>query len=463
MKESQNEARARHGGFPRWIVFVAFRYIRKKDGRSSASSALPVLGIAVGVLALTVIIAVMNGFQLGFVETILEVSSYHIRIDGFPVDRLDALEKIKHVKGVSAAVPFRELKGLLRRNVEGRGGRPIIAVVRALPVDALSQDKGMASKIQIEQGSLNLAPQNTILLGTEAAARMAARIGGKLEFISIADILPVVNENIDGLRDENDAPSGGSEPVFIIAGIFDTGFYEYDAGWAFVNIDAAAAYTDPAFFTVGIKLKNRWNLDAPLKQINSIIAEAGLSGNTQIRVSTWRDYNKAFFGALRTEKLMMFVLVGLIFIVVALNIFQGQRRIVLEKKDEIALLRSVGASELDIRCVFLFNGIILGLTGAVAGMIPALLIATHIKQFFMLLESLVNFVLSILSSFTNTGGEYFSVFSPAVFYIKEIPSRVIPHEVVLIFLFGFLSAALAAWAASKKVSGIRPAEVMQYE
>jgi lipoprotein-releasing system permease protein len=461
LKESQNEVRSRHHGFPRWIVFVAFRYIRKKDGRSSASSALPVLGIAVGVLALIVIIAVMNGFQLGFVETILEVSSYHIRIESFPVDRLDALEKIKDIEGVFAAVPFRELKGLLRRNVEGRVSRPIIAVIRALPADVFLQDKGMASKIQIEQGLLNLTSKNTILLGTEAAARLAAHSGGKLEFISIANILPAVNENTDNAQD--DPPSGGSESDFIIAGIFNTGFYEYDAGWAFVNIDAAAAYTDPAFFTIGIKLKNRWNLDAPLKQIDSIIAEAGLTGNAQLRVSTWRDYNKAFFGALRTEKLMMFVLVGLIFIVVALNIFQGQRRLVLEKRDEIGLLRSVGASELDIRCVFLFNGIILGLTGALAGMIPALLIATHIKQFFMLIEMLVNFVLGILSYITDTGGEYFSVFSPAVFYIKEIPSRVIPHEVVLIFLFGFLSATIAAWAASKKVSNISPAEVTQYE
>ena len=437
-----------------WICFVAFRYIRRKGGRSSASSTLPVLGIAVGVLALTVIIAVMNGFQLGFIETILEVSSYHIRIDGFPSDRMDLLERIERIDGVESASPFREVKGILRRDVEGRVGHPELAVLRALPPDVLEKDRGLASKVEVELGRFDINGQTTIILGAEAAARAGARTGDRMEFISIANILPAAGNPADG------EDGGGEDSSFTVAGIFRTGFYEYDTGWAFVNLDAAAKYSDDASFTVGVKLKNRWKLEEALLLVNRVIGEAGLDSGP--RVSTWRDYNKAFFGALRTEKLMMFVLVGLIFIVVALNIFQGQRRIVLEKKDEIGLLRSVGASEFDIRLIFAFNGIIIGLTGALAGMIPALLISTHIKQFFALMEAAVNLVLNGLA-LIGGGGHAFSVFSPAIFYIKEIPSRIIPHEAVLIFLFGFLSAAAAAWLASKKVSGIKPAEALRYE
>jgi lipoprotein-releasing system permease protein len=436
-----------------WIGFVAFRYIRRKGGRSSASSVLPMLGIAVGVLALTVIIAVMNGFQLGFIETILEVSSYHIRIDRFPSDRIDTLERIGKIDGLESAVPFREVKGILRRSVEGRTGRPELAVLRALPPEVLEKDRGLASKVEIEAGEFDIDGQNTIILGSEAAALTGARTGDRVEFISIANILPVVNGDPGG--------GDGEETSFTVAGIFSTGFYEYDTNWGFVNLDAAAKYTDGVSFTVGIKLKNRWKLNEALEQVDRIITEAGLSSGP--RVSTWRDYNKAFFSALRTEKLMMFVLVGLIFIVVALNIFQGQRRIVLEKKDEIGLLRSVGASELDIRCVFALNGVMIGLTGALGGMIPALLISTNIKQFFTLMEAAVNFVLNGLALIGGGHGSVFSVFSPAIFYIKEIPSRVIPQEVVLIFLFGFLSATSAAWLASKKVSGIKPAEALRYE
>jgi lipoprotein-releasing system permease protein len=446
----KTKGKNRAGGAPLWIGFVAFRYTFRKKGRSHASSALPVLGIAVGVLALTVIIAVMNGFQLGFIETILEVSSYHIRVDDFPADRTDVMERIGKLDGVSALTPYREVKGILRRDAM----KPELAVMRGLPPDALSTDGGFAEKIEVERGAFDLAGADVILLGAEAAARLSARIGDKVEFVSFADILPAIGDG------------GGENRAFILAGIFRTGFYEYDSRWALVNLDAAAAFSNPDVFTLGIKLKNRWNLDASLERITAILDEAGLTGNgdaARARVSTWRDYNKAFFGALRTEKLMMFVLVGLIFIVVALNIFQGQRRIVLEKREEIGLLRSVGASEFQVRCAFAFNGVILGLAGAVAGMIPALLISTHIKQFFTLIETLVNFVLNALAAVTGADGGDFSVFSPAVFYIKEIPSRIIPSEVALIFLFGFLSAAWAAWAASKKVSGVKPAEVLRYE
>jgi lipoprotein-releasing system permease protein len=427
-----------------WIAFVAFRYIWRKGSRFSASSVLPVLGIAVGVLALTVIIAVMNGFQLGFIETILEVSSYHIRIDGFPADKRNALPLIREINGVSAAAPFREVKGIIRKGGAGISGTQTLAALRALPSDALSLDAGMAANIDIERGVFDIDAADLILLGSEASARISARIGDKIEFISIAG-------------------DAGDAEMFTVAGIFRTGFYEYDASWGFINIDAAAKYTNPSVFSVGIKLKNRWKPDAPINAINAVLAEAGISAAEDLRVSTWRDYNKAFFGALRTEKLMMFILVGLIFIVVALNIFQVQRRIVLEKKDEIGLLRSVGASGFDVRRVFAFNGVILGLTGASAGMIPALLITAHIKQFFTLIENVVNSVLSVINAVTGGGDEAFSIFSPAVFYIKEIPSRIIPYEAALIFLFGFLSASAAAWAASKKVSGVKPAEALRYE
>jgi lipoprotein-releasing system permease protein len=218
---------------------------------------------------------------------------------------------------------------------------------------------------------------------------------------------------------------------------------------------------------LGIKLKNRWQDKRAIEKIKEVIA-FHVSDASAVSVRSWRDYNRSFFGALRTEKLMMFILVGLIFLVVGLNIFQAQRRIVLERREEIGLLRALGSSSTAVRLVFVWDGFIIGLAGAMLGLVPGLLIAYNIQAFFSLLEGAVNLCVSFFNlvfGFIGGGageGE-FAVFSTQVFYLKEIPSRVIPHEVVLIFLFGFLSALLAAWFASGKVSATKPAEVLRYE
>jgi lipoprotein-releasing system permease protein len=152
---------------------------------------------------------------------------------------------------------------------------------------------------------------------------------------------------------------------------------------------------------------------------------------------------------------------------VGLNIFQAQRRSVLEHREEIGLLRAVGGGERAVRFVFVCDGAIIGFSGAVSGLLLGLLIASNIPVLFAILEKVINFfinIINIFAGFLGIGGAgEFAIFSPAVFYIKEIPSRIIPHEVALVFMFGFLSALLAAWFASGKVSRIRPAEVLRYE
>ena len=165
----------------------------------------------------------------------------------------------------------------------------------------------------------------------------------------------------------------------------------------------------------------------------------------------------------------MFVLVGLIFIVVGLNIFQAQRRAVLERREEIGLLRAVGATGMAVRLVFVWDGFIIGMAGASIGMSLGILIARNIEPFFSLLEGAVNFFITLLNvvvslfSGTDAASGGFAIFSPTVFYIKEIPSRLVPHEALIVFLFGFLSALAAAWFASGKASRTMPAEALRYE
>jgi lipoprotein-releasing system permease protein len=437
----------------RWIWFIAARYIFHKQ-KKSPSPVFSILGIATGVFALIVIIAVMNGFQLGFIESILEISSYHLRAG--PLDATeaeDAAAVVLTASGIEAAVPFREFQALIR----GRRGGQHAALARGLPADALHRDTAMARRLEFEEGSFDLTDdlddRRKILVGAELTRRLGVRMGDEMTLYSIPSLFSAAG----------DSGGGAGLLVFTIAGIFRTGFYEYDTSWVFVGIESAAAFCDtgPA---LGIKLKNRFHDQRALELVRaSLETRPGLNAE----LTSWRDYNRSFFGALRTEKLFMFILVGLIFIVVGLNIYQAQRRAVLEHREEIGLLRAIGGGERAVRLVFVCDGAIIGFTGAVSGLILGLLVASNISLFFSIIENIVNFIIHIVNIISDTykighvGG--FSIFSPAVFYIKEIPSRIIPQEAVLIFMFGFFSALLAAWFASRKVSRILVAEVLRYE
>jgi lipoprotein-releasing system permease protein len=465
------------------MAFVAARHNSRwrKDARGGAPGASPapvlaILGIGVGVLALTVIIAVMNGFQLGFIESIIEISSFHVRAEIPPVSAPSAVaetadgaepfdpafieideqnvlmdivaEQMRTIPGVVSATPFRELYAILRGKRPGQQG----ALIRGLVPNVLEQDAGMAEKLEIERGAFDLTESRSIVLGAELASRLYVRVGDTVDLASLS-----------GLFD------AGENSAFTVTGIFRSGFYEYDLGWAFVNINTAALL-DETSLMLGVKLKNRWNDAHALQLINDLSAVKNansIADGAVVNITSWRDYNRAFFSALRSEKLLMFLLVGLIFIVVGLNIFQAQRRAVLERREEIGLLRALGADEWAVRLIFVWDGFVIGLIGAGAGAVLGLFLATHISGFFTTLEHIVNAFISLLNLIYGVFGrshvEEFAIFSPTVFYIKEIPARAIPHEVVLIFLFGFLSALMASWFASRRAARTRPAEVLRYE
>jgi lipoprotein-releasing system permease protein len=395
----------------------------------------------------------MNGFQLGFIESILEVSSYHIRIEAFPQNEEgeSLKQKILAIPQVRSAVEFQEIQGL----IQGRNQSQQISLVRGVPQDVLAKDLGMAEKLTFESGSFDLSNDNSILLGAELARRIDVAVGDEINLISISGLFP--------------EDAGTAESSYVVNGIFRTGFYEYDMGWGFINIDRAGEISGGSTAggvlpTLGIKLTNRWQDAQILQTIKNI------SGLENANITSWRNYNRAFFGALRTEKLLMFVLVGLIFIVVGLNIFQSQRKAVLERREDIGLMRAVGASDIGIRLVFAYDGLIIGFLGAGIGMAFGLLIGLNIASFFTALESIINGFINVLNLIfspvtgdSGMGSENFAIFSPTVFYIKEIPCRIIPHEALIIFLFGLLSAAVSSWLASGRVARIRPAEVLRYE
>ncbi len=434
------------------VLMVASRYFRtRRRDRGYGSSLVSVLGIAVGVMTLTVVLAVMNGFQLGFIESIVELSSYHLQVTPLPgtrgaEDAAPTAAALRSVPQVRAAVPFVERQALL----ETPWARPRACSVRAVPPDLLGLDPSQAARLDLRDGSFDLGLAGSIVIGSELAAATGARVGEPLDLVTL---------------ERGRSGISARRTPFVVTGIFRTGFYDFDAGLAYVALGAADALFGggaPVQPTWGIKVADRFADERALREIRRLPGAAGWD------VQSWRRYNRSFFDALFMEKLMMMLLVGLIFVVVGFNVYHSLRRAVLEKVEDIALLKALGVPPLQVQAVFVLEGLLIGLAGAGTGMALGLLLSVNINAVFAVVERVVNAVLAAGSALAApllpvAAGGGFSIFSPMYFYLTSVPSRVLPREAFLVVFLALLACVAAAAAAARAVSRGRPAEVLRNE
>jgi lipoprotein-releasing system permease protein len=439
-------------------LLVAARYLRtgRRDS-GNASTILSVAGIAVGVMTLTVVLAVMNGFQLGFIESIVEISSYHLQLKpdraGPTETRVAPLDparivSIQALPSVTAIVPFVERQAL----VEGVFQRPRACSIRAVPMDLLSLDPIQAEMLSMREGAFDLRDERSLVIGSELAAGMGTRVGDVLSLTSFA------------------SGAGGRllprRDTFLVRGIFHTGYYDFDSGLVFMSLSAAdelyGAGGAELSRSWGIKIANRFDDSRTLKEVAALVAGTGFTAES------WRTYNRSFFDALLMEKLMMMVLVGIIFIVVGFNVYHSLRRSVFERMEEIAVLKAVGIPPWRIQAIFVLEGLVIGLGGGLLGLALGLGLAVNVSGLFSTTERVVNAVLRfgqlVLAPFSSgDGGGRFAIFSPTYFYLTQVPSHVFLRETFLVSFFAVDACVAAAWAASRAVSLFRPSEVLRYE
>ncbi len=410
-----------------WVFFTARRYLKeRRTSRTLAASFLSTAGIAVGVLTLVVVMGVMNGFQLGFIEDILEIRSYDLRVNGIPDEcSLDAAALLQGVSGVKAAVPFLETQTLAR----GRFGSFEAVEVRGIPSGIGQIDPGLVAQLNLIDGKLDLS--SGLVIGRELARAVGVRTG------DIMTLAALSGSGYAGL-----IPASRELPV---VGIFQSGFYEYDRGLVFSsmeNVQSLASGIDHP--VIGIKLKNRYRISSAMASVAKALEDNGFDASGLV---SWREFNRSFFGALRMEKLTMSLLIGVMFLVVAGNIFHSLRRGVQEKRAAIAVLRAVGGGSRQVQLVFVLEGAIIGLAGTFWGIGLGLLTVTHINSLFRLLEH-ISSRLAI-----NSG----------TFYLSEVPVRVLPGELLIIAACAFSAALFSAWMASRDVSSMKPSEILRYE
>ena len=429
----------------RWISVVSRRFARvDRKGRSAVTSVLATLGICFGVMTLTVVMSVMNGFQMSFIDSILEVSSYHLRVINVAPEQENALKAACETeKRIRACVPFYEAQALMT----GEKGGVVAVNVRAADESIYYKDEGFKKELRMISGSFDFSETDSIILGSTLARNLGVRTGDTVNLLVMSG--------------GSDVDLFSSDRLFTVRGIFTTGYAEINSACAFTGTAAAEKYFGASAKKIwGIKIKN---YDKDLGVVASIKKQLGLSDSSTTQIQSWRSFNKTFFGALRIEKNMLLLLVALIFVVVAINIYNGMRRLVFERRTEIAVLSALGARKGGIKSIFIMRGFIMGTVGALTGVVLGIIISLNTDVVFTLAAKLMYGIQYLITALTDRQNLQYVQINSSYNLYASIPARLFPGEVTAITLFGVFSPLIASWAASRNVLKLTVSEVLHNE
>lgn len=404
----------------RWVSSVSARFARiDSKGRSAATSFLATLGICFGVMTLITVISVMNGFQAYSINPIMEISSGHIRVsDAGEDDIISLTDYFEENKKIRSALPFYESQGLL----VGNRGKQSAAVIRAVDPEICIKDPGFHDQINIVFGNFNLEEDNSIVLGKNLANQIGVTVGSVVNIMALAG-----GKDVDLISKNRQ---------FTVTGLFETSYSDINQSFAFVSLDSAEKYFGSNAQMIFCLKLNDYSDDF---HVISEIKERFPA----INVQSWREFNKSFFGALRIEKNILMLLVCIIFLVVGINIYNGMRRLVFERRQDISIFSALGGTKSEIKSIFIIRGFSSGLCGSLAGLILGLIISLNIRGIF-------DFAALVFAN------PMFSVFA-------KIPARIIPGEIIMITLFGIASPLWASWRASNHILNMKVAEVLHDE
>lgn len=429
----------------RWISVVSRRFARvDRKGRSAVTSVLATLGICFGVMTLTVVMSVMNGFQMSFIDSILEVSSYHLRVINVAPEQENALKAACETeKRIRACVPFYEAQALMT----GEKGGAVAVNVRAADESIYYKDEGFKKELRMISGSFDFSETDSIILGSTLARNLGVRTGDTVNLLVMSG--------------GSDVDLFSSDRLFTVRGIFTTGYAEINSACAFTGTAAAEKYFGASAKKIwGIKIKN---YDKDLGVVSSLKKQLDLSDSSKTQIQSWRSFNKTFFGALRIEKNMLLLLVALIFVVVAINIYNGMRRLVFERRTEIAVLSALGARKGGIKSIFIMRGFIMGTVGALTGVVLGIIISLNTDVVFTLAAKLMYGIQYLITALTDRQNLKYVQINSSYNLYASIPARLFPGEVTAITLFGVFSPLIASWAASRNVLKLTVSEVLHNE
>ena len=412
-------------------LILGWRYTRagratRRNGFISFISGVSMLGIALGVAALIIVLSVMNGFQKEVRDRMLGVVS-HIEIfspngEALP-DAARTLTQVRANPAVIGAAPFIATQALLARGEDMKG-----TLVRG--IDPAREGEVTDLALELKNTGLNrLIPGDFgVVLGAELARSLGVIAGDKVTLV---------------------APSGQVTPAGVVprlkqmtvVGTFDSGHFEYDSGLVLMHIeDAARIFRLDGPSGVRVKLRD-------LHQAREVAAQLAGSLTDNLLIRDWTRQNRTWFAAVQLEKRMMFIILTLIVAVAAFNLVSTLVMTVTDKRADIAILRTLGASPSSIMGIFVVQGAMVGVIGTLAGLALGLGVAFNIDVIVPALEQLLG------ASFLPRD----------IYLISRMPSDPQQGDIVPIAVISLVLAFVATLYPSWRASRVNPAEALRYE
>ena len=403
---------------------IAFRYLKpkKKEGFLKVISIFSFTGIALGVAILIIVMSVMNGFRTELINKILGfnphiiVKPYNNKINKEDLDNLDVLKE----NVLRTAFTFSGQAIILsKKNTTG-------ILVRSYLENEI--DKIDLIKNGIIDGSLNSFSKNTISIGKELAISLDLIVGDEITLMSTSNL---------------QTPFGNlpMQEKFTISSVFSTGLAEFDHNVIFMPFGNAQSLFELSDMDIDLEifLKKPDNAQLVKEKVQKIFSNH--------YVYSWADLNKSFFGALKVERNVMFIILTLIIIVAAFNIISGLTILVKNKTREIAILRTLGISKNSIAKVFFLTGFTIGLLATITGVTIGILFSYYIEEIRVLITSIFNIRL----------------FPEEIYFLSQMPSEINFGYILVISLFSLLITFLATIFPSLSAAKLDPIMALKYE
>ncbi|MCA9511949.1 MAG: ABC transporter permease, partial [Myxococcales bacterium] len=425
----------RHG--PEWFIAVRYLVARRRQVFISAITAICVTGIAAGVWLIITVLSVMNGFERTWREEIIGNRAHFTVHSGFGPfgDYEGVLRVVAGVPGVTAVSPYLDAEGMVRTQhgeifaVRLRGVDP----VRVGAVTDLRDDLRVGSLEQLAAFDAEAARGEGdagILVGSQLAAATGVSLGDSILLISPYGGAPT--------------PLGPAPRLarFRVAGIFQSSFFQYDEVYTYTSLAAAQDFRRSGDVVDGLEART-----TDFYRSRQVAAEVVRELEYPFYTRDWKEYFPAFFQALKTERVMMFVLLSMVMVVAAFSIVATLIMMIMEKSSDIAILKTMGAEDESIERIFALEGTLIGLGGTLLGVLAGLAVTTRLDWVQRQIEALTGI----------------DTLPAEIYQLSTLPSEVNPVDVLVIASIAMVLSLGATLLPSRQGARVDPVEGLRHE